>query len=866
MAIKIYTYANPYEIDREIFWDEIKYCPQFCVSQTMVNGMMASYPIFREHHHLVTVQLLVNALYADWASLNTRIRQMMEVDAILQTIPSEQEEQSLTVKRALAYNVSSFVDCIRIFQELGLQKMPLLTMNLNDDQRYLVELYQCILQREKSSFVYSPICFEETINAGVIMALQKKYPDIDISQLDMGTIIFHGIHQFSPAMLRAIEDISKYKTVILLFNYQEQYSAIYQTWLNIYSLFDLEIRINGDNQFHPMPLMVDSYRSNLLADQIGKLADGVYTEFKGQVPPEVIEFSNITEFSGYVARIFERAQKAQKNSRDSEPVLTFMPEQFYSASGRVNDILRAYFPEQFGERHFLDYPLGHFFVSTLNMWDPEKQCVKVEHLSDIKECLGCGIISESRQGQHLNSFNQITPFIEKESTLEGALQKLRKLKKYVGRGTEESHKVGYLAISKEDLNALIKALEELQQIVQYFFIDFQNGADNFRRFYQRVQKFIIQRVSNLDDLDNEMREVIQRLLLRLQSSDLPETGTFICLQQTMGYYLSQDENLAKGAHWIVRDFEQIDGDILRSSKQDADKVCYHFCCLSDKDICAAKDERLPWPLDIHFFETACEPLDWKYQIFLKSKMEFRNFKKYALLYGLQFNRVGCKLSYVKTENKSDNDVFHFLTLLGAKIRPYREFRNDTPPINLSFSPSQTIEDLTLEDIDLLRWAQCPYRFVLESLVQGRTVYRDRFLIHNYMRVLLIHRVCKDNQGKPYSDDILRQSLEEAYQQIADKFHILNELEKTQLLYMAYQELQKNGRNSTFAYLQQKELDKMRLREVFLRKELSQNVRNVSDKEILRSQIAGASNYTYTPGNYCVMCASKDICLKKIKEH
>ena len=138
----------------------------------------------------------------------------------------------------------------------------------------------------------------------------------------MGTIIFHGIHQFSPAMLRAIEDISKYKTVILLFNYQEQYSAIYQTWLNIYSLFDIEIRINGDNQFHPMPLMVDSYRSNLLADQIGKLADGVYTEFEGQAPPEVIEFSNITEFSGYVARIFEHAQKAQKNSRDSEPVLT----------------------------------------------------------------------------------------------------------------------------------------------------------------------------------------------------------------------------------------------------------------------------------------------------------------------------------------------------------------------------------------------------------------------------------------------------------------------------------------------------------------------------------------------------------------
>lgn len=63
-----------------------------------------------------------------------------------------------------------------------------------------------------------------------------------------------------------------------------------------------------------------------------------------------------------------------------------MEEQLYSASGKVNDILRAYFPEQFGERHFLDYPIGHFFVSTTNMWDYETKSVRIENFSDIKEC------------------------------------------------------------------------------------------------------------------------------------------------------------------------------------------------------------------------------------------------------------------------------------------------------------------------------------------------------------------------------------------------------------------------------------------------------------------------------------------------
>ena len=38
-------------------------------------------------------------------------------------------------------------------------------------------------------------------------------------------------------------------------------------------------------------------------------------------------------------------------------------------------------------------------------------------------------------------------------------------------------------------------------------------------------------------------------------------------------------------------------------------------------------------------------------------MEYRNFKRYALLYGLEFNRVACKLSYVKNEENKDNDLF-----------------------------------------------------------------------------------------------------------------------------------------------------------------------------------------------------------------
>lgn len=105
-----------------------------------------------------------------------------------------------------------------------------------------------------------------------------------------------------------IEEVSKYKRVVLLFNYQQQYSEIYQTWLDVYSCFDLNIKSQFNNEFKPTTLLQTSYEGNILADQIGKLTNGTLTEKSKDINNvSVIEFDNITEFSAYVAHIYEDA-------------------------------------------------------------------------------------------------------------------------------------------------------------------------------------------------------------------------------------------------------------------------------------------------------------------------------------------------------------------------------------------------------------------------------------------------------------------------------------------------------------------------------------------------------------------------------
>lgn len=143
MGLKIYTYSNPYEIDCESFWGEIKDCAHFCVSQTMVNGMNQTYPIFKIKQSTATIKSLVNTLYADWESINTHVRQIMEVDNAI----TELDYQTTfleNVKRSLLFNTKSIVSCIRIFKELGLDSSLMYKDELNVDQKYLVELYKII--------------------------------------------------------------------------------------------------------------------------------------------------------------------------------------------------------------------------------------------------------------------------------------------------------------------------------------------------------------------------------------------------------------------------------------------------------------------------------------------------------------------------------------------------------------------------------------------------------------------------------------------------------------------------------------------------------------------------------------------------
>ena len=90
--------------------------------------------------------------------------------------------------------------------------------------------------------------------------------------------------------------------------------------------------------------------------------------------------------------------------------------------------------------------------------------------------------------------------------------------------------------------------------------------------------------------------------------------------------------------------------------------------------------------------------------------------------------------------------------------------------------------------DKIKFKLCPYRFVLEGIEQGKTIFRDRFLIHTYFKMLISSRTKKELNGKPYNDETIINVINEQFDIIDTRFRISDELEKTQIISSVYKDI------------------------------------------------------------------------------
>lgn len=818
-------------------------------------------------------------MYEKWNGTACAVKQHADIDNIIvnsSDITGISRIELDNVKKSFLFNRDEVFTSIRTMFELKMEPQNIVDKYLTPEQRFIVSVYKKIRASEKvKDFCLEQDFTEEQINKAIIKAMttakdnSSTKNEIEVETLDH--IVIHGVHQFSPLLLRAIEEIAKYKKVILLINYQEQYKNIYQTWIDIYSAFDCEIQNFDGIEYYPVDVSAVSYDGNLLAHNIGKLIGGHKEDISVRKPYEIIEFDNTTEFASYVAKVFEDAEK-----KDPEHPMNAMKEQIYAADSSVNDILKVYFPEQFGERQFLNYPLGHFFIAIANMWDSETNGIIISDINDIRECLGAGILAEATTGRLVSTFGKLEALFDGCASIDDMLsriKKVRKNKKYVSDEKRQEYlgHISYYSVSSIELKELEEALNELEELASFFYEDFEKRPSNFRRFYKKLKQYLQEEILEERELSEEFTDIISRVLSRLDEvENIDASASFECLKSTMSLYLVQESKPGKSANWIVRNFEQIDGDVLRTYKE-RDNSILHFACLTDEDINSVKQREFTWPLNGDFFEVAQNPVDWKYQVYVKARKEYKNFKRYALIYGLEFNRGNYKLSFVKRDGDQEREPYYLLKILGVKKE-----RNIDRRINHKMEPLSGIQIKNgisgkYQNCDYYRFKICKKRFLLESLVEGNTIYKDNFLLAKYLEVWIENETKESLQGLPHSEILLLDKLNELYDELKKYFPFAVNINRIDIINNVKNRLN-NGK--AFLVLSEDDLKFMMIRELFICKQLkdpkkfNQDVlkdmfpdvnqqkieEELSEEKLKKLGFGGSTNL------WCKYCTNREICV------
>lgn len=807
MPYKIYTYEDPYKLGKTDFWEEISTLPHFCVARTLVNGLK---DVMQDDIKglLCPLDDLIKHeyIYRDWKdNISRRVHQYGTLTAWFQQLLSE-EVIDENYRMALWHNQTYFLDAIRLFIELGIPSASFDESMGNREQRLFAQALREMEQRELFRFPPSPS--KEKLKAALIKLAEKEKEEYlkahkDRSQekwferaiqntesQELTAVVVHGVHQFSPVQLRLLAEMDKMGiTVIFLFNYQSRFSKIYSTWTDIYSCFDVEIHHDANIKEYQHDHMNNP--SIALAFALGELCEGRYRAGDSQLTKwhqlykniQFLGFANITEYAHFVSEHFDDAQKRYRLSRpvmerdlgvvNHASVLWFMNEQVYTANRDVHTLLKIYYPDYARDRHFLSYPIGQFFSAIYRLWDYEKGEIRIEP-SALKECLSSDVLNTHRGEILLRTFcnleilfDSISDFSEFKrifaSDYLGCYDRVNKSSKY-----DPIYPLRQISIynkykvKREDILALIAAVEEINQIAAYLFAQDNNREDfvSFGKHFQNLEDFLKRRELTL--ATEEERALINALQLRLDKIKPSKTtfsGTFRDLQEGLYYYLKQKED-EDSVDWIVKNFEQIDGDILQSRGQykyerehdmlDGRRLrkTYHFACLSDRDMNRSVNDLLPWPLTEDYLRQAYSPIDLQYQVYYTSLCERSAFLRYALFYGLCYNHCNVRLSYVKQYDDEITEPYSLITLLG--FRPDEGFLEDLREPLEMYSAVRAGEPkhVRYDRYQMMDMFLCPYRYFLDYIVSDAPIVHGQFLYQKYYENVLVEAIWKRIAGQP----------------------------------------------------------------------------------------------------------------------
>lgn len=763
MKNRIYTYADLTKIENNTWFSELKDYPQVTVSTDLRKGINREDKGYK--YKALDFRQVLDYIVPSWTTDETKFQETVILaqyirERIIKTKDEEEKKWLIGCRR----NLSSILSAIILLEEAKVNPEDIMPEDKNLE--FFIELWKYLIERdtEISEFRTKMQEFDSEINTSAL--LESLFGSSDDKKL-----VVHGFYYFTPIQRRVLDAFENQGyELIYLFPFDERYKVANEIWIDTYSVK------RGLTDFNDWTIEKVGEKSVL-----GALLEGETATYNGNLT--VYEYKSILEYVNDMRRV------------KKDGLAIYSP-----AYRKANAILKDFFPEEFGERRLLSYPVGQFVYILNKMWDEDEQTILLDEDS-LRQCFSSGWLSidEVSSKDYMKDLEYILPFFEKCKTIRewnDRIQLLENIEEYVIEPFKQKVSVhpeadkrwqsvynnpfnsfSMFAVPQERLNKVLNLISQLIDMAQELF-----ASDEEIVIGEHIRKLdrLLKQNEKAKDIYSEERNIINELFKKF---DKTKNSKVKCFPSDIATALSlllegsyEDEEMRAHNVGMVYPMYQVDAANIKN----AGKV--HVCMCDIKEM-PGRVKDYVWPLTEKVIKDAYAKTQNSYLSLLIQIMEVTPICNRYFLYSALKNK-NVELSWINNMNGKllvSSPYVQILSVLGgveiSKVQDYKLTYSHVASVEMSAKEASRYgindDNKHIAKEARMDYAVCPMRYVYGYVLEQYPSYQTTFL-HNYAAnglITAVYFLMKDTGI----------SIKEIQDQVLSLFPNLRTIEKRQIV-------------------------------------------------------------------------------------